>query len=210
MPKGKFCTICRHPKRHQMEIGLTYKVPTTVLATRFGVSPDALQRHKRDHLSAQMRAAILTASKPTAVDLEALQVSESEGLLSQLIAQRARLQQHSEMALELGDIRSAVSCENAIVKNLELVAKLLGQLVVHHEVKRTSILVSADYLQVRGAIMNALAVHPEARRAVGAALHALEVETADDIKAAARQRANGRVPALIEAKPVDEEEEAKP
>ena len=67
MPRGKFCTICRHDKRHQMEIGLTYKVPTTVLAVRFGVSPDALQRHAQRHLSPQMRAAILTRTPSPAI-----------------------------------------------------------------------------------------------------------------------------------------------
>src|SRR3954468_11240399 len=146
--KGKACTICAHPKRHQMEIGLTYRVSHGVLAARFDVSPDALQRHAKRHLSPQIRAAILTAQRPSAVDLEGLQASESEGLLSQLVMQRARLQGHSEMALDLGDVRAAVAVEGAITANLTLVAKLLGQLVQRHEVRRTSILISADYLQL--------------------------------------------------------------
>jgi hypothetical protein len=43
-------------------------------------------------------AAILAAQKPSEVDLEALQASESAGLLAQLV-QRARLQQQGELAL---------------------------------------------------------------------------------------------------------------
>src|SRR5207249_4551474 len=119
--------------------------------------------------------------KPSEVDLEALERNEAEGLLAQLVMQRARLQQQGELALELGVVKAAVAVENAITGNLKLVAQLLGQLVQHHEVRRTSILISADYLALRSAILTALRPYPEAGRAVGQALHALEVEAAQDI-----------------------------
>jgi len=131
----------------------------------------------------QARAAILTALRPSEVDLEALQRSESEGILAQLVAQRARLQQHGEIALEQGDVRAAVAVEGAITSNLTLVAKLLGQLVQHHEVRSTSILISADYIALRSAIVRALEPYPEAARAVGRALAELETAAAKDITA---------------------------
>lgn len=179
--KGTGCTICRHPRRHQIEIGLTHRVPMRALAIRFECSPDALQRHRQKHLTPQMMAAILAAQKPSEVDLEALQRSESEGILAQLVTQRARLQQHSDLALELGDAGGAVAAERAIISNLELVAKLLGSIVQRHEVTRTSILISADYLQLRQSLIAALRPYPEAARAVGAALHGIEVDAAKDI-----------------------------
>jgi hypothetical protein len=179
--RGPACSICRHPKRHQIEIGLVYHTPARVLAARFECSRNAIDRHRQRHLTPHMRAAILAAQKPSAVDLEALQRSESEGLLAQLVSQRARLQTHSELASELGDVRSAVSCERAITSNLELVAKLLGTLVQHHQVTRTSILISADYLALRQALVTALRPYPEAARAVGAALHELETSAAKQI-----------------------------
>src|SRR5262245_53376354 len=163
------------------------------MARRFGVSPDALYRHRTNHLSPQVRAAMLAQQKPTEIDLEALQASESEGLLAQLVTQRARLQTHSEMASELGDVRSAVACERAITSNLELVGKLLGQLVQRHEVRSTSLLISPDYLELRATLVRALQPFPEAARAVGAALHAMESKAADDIKAS-------KQPLMIEAK----------
>jgi hypothetical protein len=54
---------------------------------------------------APARAAILAAQRPSEVDLEALQRNEPEGLLAQLVAQRARLQQQGELAMEMGDVR---------------------------------------------------------------------------------------------------------
>lgn len=192
--KGPQCTICRHEKRHQIELAMVHRVPFRTMAARFDVSPDALYRHSKNHLSAQLRAALLTAVRPSDVDLEELQRSESEGLLSQLKHQRARLQLYSEQSLDLGDLRAGVAVENAITGNLTLVAKLLGQLVQHHEVRRTSILVSADWVQVRHAIITALRPFPEAARAVGRAVHDLEANAAQDITTAKR-------PIMLEAPP---------
>ncbi|MCK1711755.1 MULTISPECIES: hypothetical protein [unclassified Bradyrhizobium] len=144
-----------------------------------------------------MRAAILTAQKPTEIDLEALQASEQEGLLSQLVHQRARLQQHVATAIDFADIKAAISAEGAITANLALVGKLLGMIVNRHDVRSTSLLISADDLAVRQAIVNALRPFPEAARAVGAALHRLESDAAHDIT-----RRAGKPPLVIDAKPV--------
>jgi hypothetical protein len=192
------CTICKHSRRSQLEIGLVHHVPMRVLAARFGVSQHALHRHRHNHLSPQMAAAILAAQKPSAVDLEALQVSESEGLLSQLVAQRARLQTYADQCLELGDVGGATRAERSITANLELVGKLLGQLIQRHEVRSTSILVSPDYLRLRSVLVNALRPFPEAAQTVGRALHELEARAAVDIQTNA-----GKPPPMIEARPVE-------
>jgi hypothetical protein len=75
-----------------------------------------------------------------------------------------------------------------------MVAKLLGQLVQRHEVSRTSILISADYLQLRQAIVTALRPYPEAAHAVGQALYRLEADAAKDIT-------NAKQPLLLEGAP---------
>lgn len=182
------CTICTHDKRASLELGLVHRVPARVLATRFGVSKDALHRHRRNHLTPQQAAALLAAQKPSVIDLEALQASESEGLLANLVSQRARLQTYTEMSIEMGDPTGAVRVERVITSNLELTAKLLGQLVQHHEVRSTSILVSPDYIELRHAIVRALQPYPEAARAVGAALHGLESRAASEITESAKRR----------------------
>jgi hypothetical protein len=90
------------------------------------------------------------------------------------------------MSAELGDIRGAVQVEHAVTQNLTLVAKLLGQLVQVHDVRHTSLLVTPDYLRLRAALVSALRPFPEAARAVGAALHRMECEAAEEIKTHAR------------------------
>jgi hypothetical protein len=112
------------------------------------VKGDLASRFRGEIQPPRFRRRILAAEKPSAIDLEALQASESEGLLAQLVTQRARLQTHSELASELGDVKAAVACERAITSNLELVGKLLGTLIQRTEVRSTSILISADYLDI--------------------------------------------------------------
>lgn len=183
---GPSCTICTHERRHLIEVGLVHRTPLRVLAQRFQCSPDALHRHRHRHLSPAMAAAILAARQPSEVDLGALERGEAEGLLAQLVTQRARLQQHSDAALEQGHMAGAVAAERAITSNLELVAKLLGQLTQRYETMHTSILISSDYLALRACIVGALKGHPEAARAVGAALHELETNAAKAITASKR------------------------
>ncbi len=152
-----------------------------------------------------MRAAILTAQAPASIDLDALQASEQEGLLSQLVHQRARLQQHVSMAIDYADVKAAISAEGAITANLALVGRLLGMIVQRHDVRSTSLLISADYLALRQALVTALRPFPEAARAVGAALHRLEADAAVVIAEAAGKRKARPEPALIEHEAVPPE-----
>jgi hypothetical protein len=162
------------------------------------VSWHAVGRHGRAHLSPVQRAAILSAQRPTEIDLDALRSQESEGLLGSLVAQRARLQQQCDLALELGDVRAAVAAEGAITKNLGVTGKLLGTLVQRHEVTHSSVLLTPDYLRLRQALVLALRPYPDAARAVGAALHTLESDAAKDITPPAA----GRAPVVIEHDPL--------
>jgi hypothetical protein len=192
------CSVCTSEHRHKIEIGLTYKVPRSTLARRYGLSDDSVTRHAKNHLTPTMRAAILAAQKPAVVDLEALTRSEEEGLLAQLVHQRGRLQLTVEQAQSLGDTSGVVRAERAITQNLELVAKLLGQLVQHHQVTHASVLVSPDYLKLRQVLVETLRPHKAAALDVGRALAKLEQEAATAIKAKAA-KANG-VPVLIEGR----------
>jgi len=192
---GPLCQVCGHAQRHLIEVALVHHLPVRVLAKRFSLNKDCVFRHRRHHMSPQLKAAILVAQRPSDIDLEQLQRSESEGLIANLVAQRARLQLLSEAAFEQGEINAATTIERAITHSLELTSKLLGMIVQHHEVRSTSILVSPDYLRLRHAIINALRPFPEATHAVGNALHKLESEAAETIKEHKR-------PLLLEASPV--------
>jgi hypothetical protein len=133
--------------------------------------------------------------RPSAIDLEALQRSEGESLLGQLLAQRATLQTYGQAAFEAKQYQAAISAERGVTANLDLLSKVLGLIITKHEVRSTSLLISPDYLALRHALVEALRPYPDAMAAVGKALHELEAKAAADI----RTKANGG-PALIEGR----------
>jgi hypothetical protein len=173
---------------------VTYGDSLASIAERFDVDYDSLQRHAQRHLSASQRAALLTATKPSEVDIEKLTKSESEGLLASLVAMRARLAQHAQAAAASGDIRTAVHCERVTVTNLELVARLIGQLINRSEVTHAHLTLSPSYLNLRQALVSVLRPYPEIAAKVAAALHKIEAAEGAEITAKAAKT----VPAMIE------------
>lgn len=64
-------------------------------------------------------------------------------------------------------------------RNVKLTGTYLGEFA-RHEVKTSiNLLLSEDYLQMRTALMRALAAFPDARRAVAEALHQREAKAAE-------------------------------
>lgn len=176
-------------------MGLAAGVPNLVLARRFGIPNSTLRNHRERHLSPQMRAALaLAMRRPDEIDLEALSKSEAEGLLGNLISQRARLQQLSELCIAADDRHGAISVEARVLGNLELTGKLLGELVSVHEHRHASVLVSPDYIRLRQVLSQTLRAFPDAAAAVSAALAGIEQDAAADITRAGK-------PVMLEAVP---------
>jgi hypothetical protein len=75
--------------------------------------------------------------------------------------------------------------EARITANLELVAKLLGQLIQRHETTHTSILLSPDYIRLRQVLVETLRPYPEVAAKVATALHKIET---DGTKASAESK----------------------
>jgi hypothetical protein len=193
--RGK-CSCCLSPRRAEIELALCASVPLNSVAARYDISPDSLSRHWRNHVPASIRAAIATQLKPEAIDLEQLQRSESESLLQHLVVQRARLATLAQLAVESGSPAAAIRAEVAVTHNLELVSRLLGQLVSRSEITTKSFLVTTDYIRLRSAIVQALKPYPQAAVAVAAAVAAIEADVAADVTARASK------PKLIEHVPI--------
>ena len=170
-------SITRHPDRAQIERDLAIGMPLRRLARKYQLSKDALCRYRK-RLPPHLKAALLAQSLKPEVDLEALRVTESEGLLVHLAAQRARLLlwQDAAASSEQFQVASAISAQ--IHRNLELVGKLLGELTQHHRVTSVSMMVSPEYLELRAALLRALQPFPDARAAVVDAIHRLETKVA--------------------------------
>ncbi len=157
MPRS--CTICEHPDKEAMDEALVGGVSNRSLASLFAVSEQALRRHKANHLPAKLVMAHA-----------AEEVAQADTLLEQVRDLQRRALDILDKAEEAGELRTALGAIREARGNLELLAKLLGEL---DERPVVNLSVSPEWLELRAVIVTALEPHPEAR---GAVLRALEGE----------------------------------
>jgi hypothetical protein len=101
----------------------------------------------------------------------AAEVAQADDLLDQVWDLQRRALDILDRAEETRELRTALSAIREARGNLELLAKLLGEL---DERPTVNILVSAEWVPVRAAMMEALDPYPEARVAVAERLSGLE------------------------------------
>lgn len=150
------CSICAHTDRHAIDQALALGGIATILANQYGVSVDALQRHKDRHLPAALTEACAAEARTHALDIIAQlrQINHA----SNAILQAARAQEDPLLALRAID---------RIHKQVELQAKLLGDL---DERPTVTLTLSPEWITLRSFILQALTPFPEARQALALAL----------------------------------------
>jgi hypothetical protein len=150
------CTICEHPEREAIDGALVGDSSNLSVSSLFGVSESAVRRHKANHLPAKLVMA-----------QAAEEVAQADDLLGQMQDLQARTLAILEAAVSTNQHRTALSAIREARSNLELLAKLLGEL---DERPVVNLLVSPEWLELRVVIVGALEPHPEALRAVVGAL----------------------------------------
>ncbi len=147
MPRS--CNVCSHREREAIDEALVSGVAFPALVAQYRVSKDSLSRHKANHLPAKLVMALAAEEVAQAKDLQARTLAILEAAES--------TDQH----------RTALSAIREARSNLELLAKLLGEL---DERPQVNVLVSPEWLELRAVIVTALEPHPQALRAVVGAL----------------------------------------
>jgi hypothetical protein len=102
-------------------------------------------------------------------------------LLANLVTMRARLATIAQQAMEDGLPQVAIRAEAATLANLELVSRLLGQLVNRSEIAHTHLTLTPSYLKLRQALVAVLRPHPEIAAKVAEALRQIEADDAEQI-----------------------------
>jgi len=154
------CSVCTHPERAAIDAALAEEEPYRHIAARFGASATALRRHKADHLPAGLTLAH-----------EAADAAQADDLLAQLRDLQARTLRILATAEAAGDLRTALGAIGQARSNLELLAKLLGEL---NEAPRVNLTISPEWGAVRAVLLEALGPFPAARVRVAERLVALE------------------------------------
>lgn len=160
MPRA--CQICIHPERAAIDAALVTAEPYRVVAQRFAASPDAVYRHKAEHLPASLVKA-QAARDIVLADSLLERIDDLERRARSILAQA---EEAGALGTALHAIREARSC-------LELCGKLRGELQQEGTVNIT---INPQWVEIRMVLQQVLAPFPEARAAVAAAL--LEVDRA--------------------------------
>jgi hypothetical protein len=156
LPMSRVCTVCGHPDREAIEGALVAGETYRTIADRSGLSKTALIRHKAEHLPAAIAQATAAAA-----------VVHGDTLLDQVRDLQRRALGILDKAEAANDLRTALLAIREARGNLELLAKLLGELQAEGTV---NILISPQWLQARTTLLAALGPYPEARVAVAGEL----------------------------------------
>jgi hypothetical protein len=135
------------------------ETPYRHIAARYGTSTGALQRH-REHLPSQLVKAQEQEDVSQAIDVIKQLKAINGATLA--ILKEARAEGNGELALKAVD---------RIQRQLELQAKLLGELQQEGTINVT---VSPEWLTLRAVVIAALHPYPDAAQAVSRALTAGE------------------------------------
>jgi hypothetical protein len=151
------CTVCEHAGREAIDRALVGDASNRSVASLYDVSEAAVRRHKANHLPAKLVMAT-----------QAEAVAQADNLLDQVRdLQQSTLDILAE-AEQSKQYRTALSAIREARSNLELLAKLLGEL---DERPVVNLHISPEWLELRAVIVGALEPYSEAR---GAVLRAIE------------------------------------
>ncbi len=153
------CSVCSHPRVGEIDQALAGGVPLRKLAARYGLSSSPLHRHRHRHLPGALVAVHHERATSTLDRVEAL-LPRVEALLTR--AERDR---------KSGSALAAVREARAL---LELTARLKGELATQPQTT-VNLIASADWIQLRGLVLAALAAHPVAQQDVVEALSVVEL-----------------------------------
>lgn len=152
-------------------------------AQKFEVSEDSVFRHWHNHVSDAVKAARKAEVLKPGAELKTLVIDESRGLLESLQVVRAGLFRQFDLAIELDDRTGAASMARELHRNLELMAKATGELLNSPQAGVTNIVLTPDYLELRGQLLGVLRQFPDAARAVAEVFRRSESQAANAIRA---------------------------
>jgi hypothetical protein len=155
------CSVCTHPDRENIDEALVGATAISAISAKYrDISEDALGRHKANHLPSKL----VMAEK-------AKEVAQADSLLDQVRDLQGRALAILDQAEMSGDLRTALGAIREARGNLELLAKLLGEL---SDAPQVNLNVSPEWLQIRAVIVTALEPHPEAKNSVLRAIRSVD------------------------------------
>jgi hypothetical protein len=176
------CTICRHEHRALIESTRLAGASLDTIAAKYHVGRDSVFRHMRSHVSDDLKAELL-ANVPLA-QLAEEAARENLTVLQYLSLTRAGLVRQFQLASSVNDHHASATLARALNETNSLVARITGEMTAvassHINITNNVAILreNPEFARVQGAILRALAPHPQARADVVDALRALDAESA--------------------------------
>jgi hypothetical protein len=173
------CAVCRHDERWRIELLKAGGASLDALAAKFGVSRDSIDRHWHRHVSLEARASYLIGPGEMATIGERA-IEESDSVLDYLKMCRTTLVGQLAAANEVGDARGAAFVVNALVRTLEALARVSGEVgtlatsITFNNNTNIAMVNHPQFASVQATLLRALAPFADARAAVVAALRGLD------------------------------------
>src|SRR5262249_14935524 len=142
-------------------------------------------RHAKDHLTAELKAALALKLTVRQRDISSVVLEEGASTIEQLKAVRAPLFSRFLAAVDVGDDRAAAALAGRLHEGLQISAKLAGELVPAISTQIQNIVLSPDYIRLRGDLLAALRPFPEAARAVAGVFRRTGERAADEMQQSA-------------------------
>jgi hypothetical protein len=145
----RVCTICSHQDVHQINEALVTRIPLRTIASQYGVSYAAVQRHTKEHLPQLLLMAA-----------NAERAARADSLLDRIEALQRRTEEALTKAGESEDTFATFRGISEMRRNLELIGEITKEL----DRKPTlNLSTNPEWLSIRAVLVGSLEGHPEAR-----------------------------------------------
>ena len=153
---GRQCTVCAHADLEEINKLLLCSDSYRDIARQFGLSKDALARHKESHMPE-----LLLKSQ------EVKETLQADNLLDQIVYYESEARRFKGLAESQGDLELALKAVDRALKCLDLFAKARG---IISDQPQVNILVLPEWIALRTAIIQSLRPYPDALEALRDAL----------------------------------------
>ena len=160
---GRRCTVCSHTKREAIDQALVAGDGPRPLAARFGLSKQAITRHRDNHVPTPTMREAAQAAVAAEGAIGVSMVADATALRDRALVLLGKAESAGDLKTALAGVREASRC-------LELMARLAGELDTG-TVTNVNVLIQPQFVVIQQAILTALAPYPQAR---GAVIQALE------------------------------------
>ena len=171
--RGPCSTVVRHPNFAEIELAMANNVRVEVICERYGLSKDAVYRHK-NRMTPERLTLLRYRTGDSPIDLERLKQGEAESVVQRNVLMLAELFQLYRLCVETGDFRTAVRAASEYRGFVECQAKIVGELVTGDRHLHLAITDSPQFKKLVALVMSWAANKPDLAAQLGAFLQEQE------------------------------------